>query len=170
MVCGQEKFPSRSCGQSASSGRQREATSAVGRSKPRGRSLANELALRFRRRHRRFQFCIERFQNLGRLFLQLFATLSFLRSRARSAARSLTTSCGFSASEPLPFPGANSIFSTCCGAISGRLRFCRQALSRRASGTETPLFKDRRSARRSPPGRRCENKYRTATQLWQEIC
>ena len=30
--------------------------------------------------------------------------------------------------------------------------------------------KDRRSARRSPPGRRYRNKYRTTTRLWEEIC
>jgi hypothetical protein len=28
--------------------------------------------------------------------------------------------------------------------------------------------KDRRSARRSPPGRRCRNKYRTTARLWEE--
>ena len=33
----------------------------------------------------------------------------------------------------------------------------------------TPRFKDRRSARRSPLKSRHENKYRTTTQLWQEI-
>ena len=58
-----------------------------------------------------------------------FATLSFLvvsRSRARLAARPCTISCGFEVSEPIPFPGADSIFSSRCGAISGRLRFCRQ--------------------------------------------
>jgi hypothetical protein len=87
---------------------------------------------------------------------------------AHGQPRPLTTSCGFAASGTIPFPGANSIFSTCCGAISGRLRF----RSSRAAipATATPLFKDRRSARRFSPGRCRENKYRTATRLWQEIC
>jgi hypothetical protein len=77
-------------------------------------------------RGRRFQFCIERLQDVRRLFLQL-CNFSFwrpvTRSRARSAARPCTTSCGFEASEPIPFPGADSIFSSLCGAISGRLHF-----------------------------------------------
>ena len=64
-----------------------------------------------------------------------YATLSFLRlvnrSRARPAARPCTTSCGFESSGTIPFPGADSIFSSLCGAISGRLPFCRQVLSRR---------------------------------------
>jgi hypothetical protein len=66
------------------------------------------------------------FKALGALFCN-FATFSFLRlvsrSRARSAARPCTTSCGFEASETIPIPGTDSIFSSRCGAISGRLRF-----------------------------------------------
>jgi hypothetical protein len=62
------------------------------------------------------------------------------RSRARSAVRPSTTSCGFEASEPLPFPGPDSIFSSRCGAISGRLRFA-VSLSRAIPATETPRFK-----------------------------
>jgi hypothetical protein len=53
-------------------------------------------------------------------------------SRARSAARPCTRSCGFDASETIPFPGADSMFSSHCGAISGRLRVCRQPLSPRS--------------------------------------
>src|SRR5271170_3046943 len=64
------------------------------------------------------------FKALGAFFCN-FATLSFLRlvsrSRARSAARPRTTSCGFEAAEAIPFPGADSIFSSRCGAISRRL-------------------------------------------------
>src|SRR5271168_5588772 len=37
--------------------------------------------------------------------------------------RPCTRSCGFEASETIPIPGADSIFSSRCGAISGRLRF-----------------------------------------------
>jgi len=44
------------------------------------------------------------------------------RRSARPAARPCTTSCGFEASEKLPFPGPDSIFSSGCGAISGQLR------------------------------------------------
>jgi len=40
------------------------------------------------------------------------------RSGARSAARPRTRSCGFEASETIPFPGADSIFSSCCQQFS----------------------------------------------------
>ena len=63
------------------------------------------------------------------------------RRRARAAARLCTRSCGFEASEPIPFPGADSIFSSRCGAISGQTPFCAQALSRRDPGDRTPRFK-----------------------------
>src|SRR5271163_960508 len=49
--------------------------------------------------------------------------------RARSAARPCTRCCGFEASETIPFPGADSIFSSRCGAISRR-RNCQAALWR----------------------------------------
>ena len=52
---------------------------------------------------------------------------------ARSAARPCTRCCGFQASELLPFPGADSIFSSRCGAISGRPRLA-VSLSRRDPG------------------------------------
>jgi hypothetical protein len=66
--------------------------------------------------------------DLGKLpQLHNFATLSFSRllsgRPARSASRRCTRSCRFEGSEPLPFPGADSIFSSRCGAISRRLRF-----------------------------------------------
>src|SRR5271168_1209568 len=41
---------------------------------------------------------------------------------ARSAARPCTRCCGFQAPETIPFPGADSIFSSRCGAISERGR------------------------------------------------
>ena len=44
------------------------------------------------------------------------------RRSARPAARPCTTSCGFEASETIPFPDPDSIFSSGCGAISGQLR------------------------------------------------
>jgi hypothetical protein len=91
---------------------------------------------------RRFQFCIERFQNLGRLILQLSQPCHSC-GFAHGQPRPFTTSCGFAASEPLPFPGANSIFSTCCGAISRRLRFAVRPSRAAIPATETPLFKDR---------------------------
>ena len=103
------------------------------------------------------------FKALGAFFCNFAAFSSWRlvsRSRARSAARPCTTSCGFEASETIPIPGADSIFSSRCGAISGRVRFCRQARSRRSKRLGS---KDRRSARRSPPGWRYENKYRTTT-------
>jgi hypothetical protein len=60
------------------------------------------------------------------------------RSRARSAVRPSTTSCGFEASEPLPFPGPDSIFSSLCGAISRRIAV---SLSCAIPATEAPRFK-----------------------------
>jgi hypothetical protein len=82
---------------------------------------------------RQFHFCTERLQDVRRLFLQLCHSWVVSRSRARSAARPCTKSCGFDVSEPIPFPGRDSIFSGRCGAISGRLRF--------AGSDETPRFK-----------------------------
>ncbi len=56
---------------------------------------------------------------------------------ARSAARPCTRCCSFEASEAIPFPGRDSIFSNRCGANRGRLRSSRAALP----ATETPRFK-----------------------------
>ena len=78
-----------------------------------------------------FSFASSEFKTLGAFFCN-FATLQLLqlchswvisRIRARSAARPCTISCGYEAPEPIPFPGADLIFSSRCGAISGRLRF-----------------------------------------------
>jgi hypothetical protein len=93
---------------------------------------------------RRFQSCIERIQSLGRLFLsrarvQLWHSRGS-RDRARSAARPRTRCCGFEASETIPFPGADSIFSSRCDAISGRLGSA-VSRSRAIPATATPLFK-----------------------------
>ena len=63
------------------------------------------------------------------------------RSGARSAARPRTRSCGFEASETIPFPGADSIFSSRCGAISGRPRFAVTPSRAAIPATETPRFK-----------------------------
>jgi hypothetical protein len=75
------------------------------------------------------------FKSLGAIFCN-FVTLGLVgRSRAPSAARPRTRSCRFEASEPIPFPGADSIFSSRCGAISGRLLFA-VSLSRRDPGDQ----------------------------------
>src|SRR5271170_4942872 len=77
-------------------------------------------------RRRLFQFCIEGFQSVGRLFLELrnFVVLAAPEPEWRTVSRAPgTRSCRFEASEPIPFPGADSIFSSRCGAISRRLRF-----------------------------------------------
>jgi len=115
------------------------------------------------RPRRRFQFCIQPFQSFRRLFLQLcnsrgapqFSSyegplnalasdddsweLRFgqLPSRPPSAARTCTRCCRFGASEPIPFPGADSIFSRRCGAISGPVR---QPLAPAIPATATPRF------------------------------
>ena len=65
-----------------------------------------------------------------------------MRGRGWSAAHPCTTSCRFEASEPIPFPGADSIFSSRCGAISRRLRL--PSASRGAKpATEMPRFSPR---------------------------
>jgi hypothetical protein len=87
-----------------------------------------------------------RYVGLPRLGNCAFA-LSFLLARQpeprTSAAPLCSRSCGSEASEPIPFPGANSIISSRCVAISGRLRL---AVSHPRRATET----QRRSATRSP--------------------
>ena len=72
-------------------------------------------------------------------------------SCARSAARRCTRSSGFDASEAIPFPGVDSIFSSRCGAISGRLHL--PSASRRDPATESPRFKRSTIGSRSPPAR-----------------
>ena len=75
-------------------------------------------------------------QLLSAAFSQLIS-----QSRARSAA--------LAAFEAKPFPGADSIFSSRCAAISGQLR---QPLPPRSRRPKRLGSKDRRSTRRSPPG------------------
>jgi hypothetical protein len=70
-----------------------------------------------------------------------------------------TRSCGFEASETIPFPGADSIFSSPCGTISGRLRLPSAPLAPRSRRPKGFSPKDRRSALRSPPETRPRNKY-----------
>ena len=71
----------------------------------------------------------------------------------------------------LPFPGADSIFSSRCGAISGRLHFAVTPSRAAIPGDRnTSVQKIDDSARRSPLEQRSKNKYRTTAQLWQEIC
>src|ERR1700722_10589747 len=64
----------------------------------------------------RFQFCIERFQIVGRLLLGHIVPKQLRLSRGRPesqmvAARLCTRSSRFAASEPTPFLGADSIIS-----------------------------------------------------------
>ena len=62
----------------------------------------------------------------------------------------------------IPFPGADSIFSSRCGAISRRLRFAVRPSRAAIPTRETPRFKG--STRRPSPGRRCtEQIYATLT-------
>ena len=101
----------------------------------------------------RFHSRFEEFQGLARRKISLHSSRAappfcetnldwtpLMRSRGWSAAHPCTTSCRFEASEPIPFPGADLIFSSRCGAISGRLRL--PSASRAAKpATETPRFK-----------------------------
>jgi hypothetical protein len=109
-----------------------------------------------------FSFASSEIKALGAFFCN-GACLSFSRlvgrSRARSAARPRTTSCGFESSEPLPFPGPDSIFSSLCGAISGRLRFA-VSHSLAIPATETPRFK-RSTAASAGTAERGRSRYRS---------
>jgi hypothetical protein len=95
-----------------------------------------------------FQFCIERSQSVRRLFLQLcsFVILAGVaHGRPRARVPHLV-----GASEPIPFPGADSIFSRHCGAISGRLRFAvrpSRAAQLFARSNRSPRKTSRRRAR-----------------------
>jgi hypothetical protein len=65
-----------------------------------------------------------------------------IRSRGWPAVHRCTTSCRFEASEPIPFPGADSIFSSRCGAFSGRLRLPSASRGARPA-IEMPRFSPR---------------------------
>ena len=58
-----------------------------------------------------------------------------------AAAQAWTRYWRFEAVEVMPFPGAESIFSVLCGAISGRLRFAVRPLRAATSATGEPWFK-----------------------------
>ena len=67
------------------------------------------------------------------------------QAERKVAARPCTRSCGFEASETIPFSGADSIFSGRCGAISGQLQLrnsiilaARQPESRTVSRARVP--------------------------------
>ena len=119
----------------------------------------------------RFQLCIERFQIVRRLFLRLrnFVIPAAPQPKLRTVtARRCTISCGFGASEPIPFLGADSIFSSRCGAISRRL-LSAVSLSRRDPGdrnVSVQKIEDRLGGLRQDGG---ENKYRTTAPLWQKF-
>jgi hypothetical protein len=84
-----------------------------------------------------FSFASSDFKALGAFFCNFpNRDLVILEARLpepRTVGRR-TRCCGSEASEAIPFPGADSIFSSRCGAISRRLPFCRRALSRRDPG------------------------------------
>ena len=101
--------------------------------RPVGASQADGPGVRFGKRGADFSSTSSEFKSLGAFFCNVVSS-SFLRLLSRSGhRRPRTRSCRFEASEPIPFPGADSIFSSCCGAISGRLLFA-VSLSRRDPG------------------------------------
>jgi hypothetical protein len=57
----------------------------------------------------------------------------------------VTRSCGFDASETIPFPGADSIFSRCLAPFPGD-SVLPSASGAATPATEAPWFKNRRSA------------------------
>ena len=115
------------------------------------------------RRGRRFRFVRKATSRELRDFVMRLVN----RSRTRPAARPGTRSCGFESSGTIPFPGADSIFSSLCGAISGRTPFCRQVLSRRDPDDRNASVQkiDDRLGGLLRDG---ENKYRTTARLWEE--
>src|SRR5271170_936513 len=80
--------------------------------------------------------------------MPLMQELAALSRSAGSAALPCTRYSGFEVSEPIPFPGADSMFSSRCGAISRRLRFA-VSLSRVA-------MTERDGRRLSGASRRCK--------------
>jgi hypothetical protein len=58
---------------------------------------------------------------------------------AHGRPRDRVRSCGFEASETIPFPGSDSIFSSRCGAISRRLRFAVTPSRPAVTATETMI-------------------------------
>jgi hypothetical protein len=89
-----------------------------------------------RRRGRRFRFVRKATRELRDFVIRLVN-----RSRVRPVARPCTRSCGFESSGTIPFPGADSMFSSLCGAISGRLRFAVRSSRAAIPTTETLRFK-----------------------------
>jgi hypothetical protein len=65
-----------------------------------------------------FSFASSDFQNLRRLFLHFCNFVILAESRTVSR-RPLTTSCGFAASKPLPFPGAIQSFQPVAAPFPG---------------------------------------------------
>jgi hypothetical protein len=117
------------------------------------------------------------------MFYVIFSQL-VSRSRARSAARPWTTSCGFAAFEAIPIPGADSIFSSPCGAISGRaggasseravwpagsrVGFSTTSSRFAISATETPRFRDSMIRLFSPRPRRPRRPLRCDRSVWAD--
>ena len=101
--------------------------------RPVGASQADGPGVRFGKRGADFSSTSSEFKSLGAFFCNV-VSLSFLRLLSRSGhRRPCTISCGYEGFRAIPFPGADSIFSSCCGAISGRLLFA-VSLSRRDPG------------------------------------
>jgi len=94
---------------------------------------------------RRFQFCIERFQSIGRLFLQLPETgiSSFSRlgcpSRARSAA--VPDVVGPRLPRPYHFRARIQSFQAVAAPFPGDSRFAVEPSRAAIPASETPLFK-----------------------------
>jgi hypothetical protein len=171
MVCGQEKFPSPSCGQSASSGRPTEPT--VGgrplqapRTIPRQRARPASPAAT----GADFSFASSDFKALGAFFCNFCNSVILAESRTVSRAPRLLHLVGSPLPSPYHFRARIQSFQPVAAPFPGDSILPSGPSRAAIPAIETPLFKHRRSARRSPPGRRCENKHRTSTQLWQEIC
>jgi len=67
---------------------------------------------------------------------------SVILAESNRPAAPCTRSSRFEASEPIPLPGADSVFSSGCGAISGRHRLA-LSLSRRNPGDRNASRRDR---------------------------
>jgi hypothetical protein len=99
---------------------------------------------------RRFQFCIERFQRVRRLFLATWplSTLAFsqLSVGTHGQPRSRVPD-SFEASEIIPFPGADSIFSIVAAPFPGGSFLTGVAGARRSLGERQPPRPPRRRAK-----------------------
>ena len=122
---------------------------------------------------RRFQFCVERFQSIRRLFLSLrnFVILAARQPEPHNGQPRgyVPYLVGSRLPRPYHFAARIQSFQAIAAPFPGA-SFFSQPLAPRSRRPNRLGSKARQSPRRSPLRRRPRNKHRTTTQLWQEIC